>query len=76
MFSRTAKYTIMALTELASSEGDCPVRIRELAQVAGIPQAFLAKPIPPLVRAGILAQSRGKWGSLALAYPPGGGLPG
>jgi Rrf2 family protein len=68
MFSRTAKYAIMALTELAA--GDRPLKIRELARAAEIPQAFLAKLIPPLVRAGIIVSARGKRGGLAFAHPP------
>lgn len=68
MFSRTAKYAIMALTELAA--GDRSLKIRELAQAAGIPQPFLAKLIPPLVQAGIITSTRGKRGGLAFAHPP------
>lgn len=68
MFSRTAKYTIMTLTELAAD--DRPLKIRELAQAAGIPQPFLAKLIPPLVQAGIITSTRGKKGGLAFAHPP------
>ncbi len=50
MFSRTAKYAIKALTELAA--GDRSLKIRELAQAAGIPQPFLAKLVPPWCRPG------------------------
>ncbi|MDY0392420.1 MAG: Rrf2 family transcriptional regulator [Candidatus Bipolaricaulis sp.] len=68
MFSRTAKYAIMALTELAA--GDRSLKIRELAQAAEIPQPFLAKLVPPLVQAGIITSTRGKRGGLAFAHPP------
>jgi Rrf2 family protein len=70
MFSRSAKYAVMALVELAARGGKNPVQIRELARAAGIPYPFLSKLVPPLVRAGILSSTRGKKGGVRFARPP------
>lgn len=70
MFSRTAKYAVMALVELAGRGNGGPVRVKTLAAAAGVPQSFLAKLVHRLVRAGILSSARGKGGGIAFAHPP------
>ena len=71
MFSRTAKYAILALVALAA-QGDGPVQIRTLAAASGVPRDFLAKLIPLLVRAGIITSTRGRRGGISFARPPTG----
>ncbi|HDJ30086.1 MAG TPA: Rrf2 family transcriptional regulator [Candidatus Acetothermia bacterium] len=68
LYSLTTKYAVIALVELASREG--PVPVKEIAQARDIPPYFLAKLIPPLVRAGILTSTRGKNGGVEFARDP------
>ena len=70
LYSLTTKYAVIALVELASREG--PVPVKEIAQAKDIPPYFLAKLVPPLVRAGILSSTRGKNGGISFARDPGG----
>jgi Rrf2 family protein len=70
-FSQSSKYAILALTALAARDGG-PATVHELAEAAGVPQAYLAKLVPPLARAGLLASSRGRGGGVHLARPAGG----
>jgi Rrf2 family iron-sulfur cluster assembly transcriptional regulator len=65
MFSQATKYALAALTQLATR----PTPIRPLAAAAHVPHPFLAKLVPTLVRAGILASSRGRGGGVRLARP-------
>jgi len=69
LYSLTTKYAVIALIELASREGATPVK--ELARSREIPPYFLAKLVPPLVRAGILSSTRGKNGGVSFARDPG-----
>jgi len=68
LYSLTTKYAVIALIELASREGPTPVK--EVAQAREIPPYFLAKLVPPLVRAGILSSTRGKNGGVSFARDP------
>jgi len=70
LYSLTTKYAVIALVDLASREG--PVPVKEIAQAKDIPPYFLAKLVPPLVRAGILSSTRGKNGGIRFARDPGG----
>lgn len=70
LYSLTTKYAVIALVELSSREGATPVR--EIAAAREIPPSFLAKLIPPLVRAGILTSTRGKNGGISFARDPSG----
>lgn len=70
LFTLSAKYAIVALSELASRSDEHPIQIRKIAEAAGIPRPFLAKLVPPLVKVGILASTRGKQGGLKFARPP------
>ncbi len=69
IYSLTTKYAVIALIELASHPG--PVPVRKIAEARNIPPHFLAKLIPPLVRAGILSSTRGKNGGVSFARDPG-----
>ncbi len=70
VFTKSTKYAIVALVELATRQGDRPLPIEELAGSCGVPQAFLAKLITQLVRQGILTSAKGKRGGVAFARPP------
>jgi len=65
LYSLTTKYSVIALVELARHNGQ--MRVKEIAEARGIPPYFLAKLVPPLVRAGILASMRGKTGGISFA---------
>lgn len=68
LYSLTTKYAVIALVELATRDG--PTTVREIAQARDIPPHFLAKLVPPLVRAGILSSMRGKNGGVEFARAP------
>ncbi len=63
----STKYAILALEELARRGSSASVQ--ELADTMDIPQAYLAKLVPLLVRVGILATQRGRGGGVSLAKP-------
>lgn len=63
----STKYAILALEELARRGR--PASVQELAAAADIPQAYLGKLVPLLVRVGILATQRGRGGGVSLARP-------
>ncbi|HNR24757.1 MAG TPA: Rrf2 family transcriptional regulator [Candidatus Bipolaricaulis anaerobius] len=66
--SLASKYAILTLIRLAARGGG-PATVRELAADGPVPEPYLAKLVPPLVRAGILASARGRGGGIALARP-------
>ncbi len=69
IYSKTAKYAVLALAEVsARSHGDY-VSTQEIADVAAIPYPHFAKTIAQLKRAGLLVTSRGKTGGILLAKP-------
>ena len=70
LYSLTTKYAVIALVELARQSSDRPVLVKNLAAKKEIPAAFLAKLVPPLVRAGILSSTRGKNGGISFARSP------
>ena len=70
LYSLTTKYAVIALVELARQSSDSPVLVKNLAAKREIPAAFLAKLVPPLVRAGILSSTRGKNGGISFARSP------
>lgn len=67
-FSQSSKYAILTMVRLAAAGGG-PVTVRQLAAEASIPEPYLAKLVPPLVRAELLASSRGRGGGISLARP-------
>ncbi len=70
MFTRSAQYVILSLAQLAAHPPGARVHTAELARSAGVPRTFLAKLVPPLVRAGLVQTSRGRNGGLELARKP------
>ncbi|GAB4308327.1 MAG: Rrf2 family transcriptional regulator [Candidatus Bipolaricaulota bacterium] len=67
-FSLSSKYAILTLVRLAAAGGG-PVTVRDLASDGSIPEPYLAKLVPPLVRAEILSSARGRGGGISLARP-------
>mgnify|MGYP000493728100 CR=1 FL=1 len=69
-FALSSKYAIRTLLQLAAAGGG-PVTVRDLAADAFIPEPYLAKLVPLLVRAGVVGSIRGRGGGITLARPPG-----
>ncbi len=67
-FSQSSKYAILTLVRLAAAGGG-PVTVRDLAADGSIPEPYLAKLVPPLVRAELLSSTRGRGGGISLARP-------
>ncbi|HAZ27003.1 TPA: hypothetical protein DCY67_00040 [Candidatus Acetothermia bacterium] len=67
-FAVSSKYAILTLVRLAVAGGG-PVTVRELAAGGAVPEPYLAKLVPELVRAGLLNSARGRGGGIALARP-------
>ncbi len=66
--SNTTGHAIRALAYLASCSNP-PVNIRDVAECAGVPSAYLAKIVKKLVDAGIVESKRGSAGGVWLARP-------
>ena len=67
-FSQSSKYAILTLVRLAAAGGG-PVTVRDLAMDGPVPEPYLAKLVPPLVRAELLSSTRGRGGGISLARP-------
>lgn len=67
-FSQSSKYAILTLVRLAAAGGG-PITVRDLATDGPAPEPYLAKLVPPLVRAEILSSTRGRGGGISLARP-------
>ncbi len=67
LYSKTAKYAVLALAEVARRSHEDRVPTRAVAEAAAAPYALLAKIIAQLGRAGLVDASRGKQGGVALA---------
>lgn len=67
-FSLSTKYAILTLVRLAAAGGG-PVRVRDLAADGAIPEQYLAKLVPTLVRGELLSSTRGRGGGVSLARP-------
>ncbi|BET66399.1 hypothetical protein ASA1KI_13170 [Opitutales bacterium ASA1] len=66
--SQTTGYAIEALAHL-DEPGGKPARLRDVAASASVPTPYLAKRMPELVAAGLVASKRGPTGGLTLARP-------
>jgi Rrf2 family protein len=69
ILSQTAEYAVRAVVYLASAEPGRLVRVGEVAEAIGVPQNYLSKTLHQLVRAGVLASTRGPAGGFRLASP-------
>lgn len=68
--SKRGEYGLKALIDLAASDSDDVIRIRELAQREQIPVKFLEQILLTLKNAGLLQSRRGVNGGYYLARPP------
>lgn len=66
--SQTTGYAIEALAHL-QNPGGMPRRLRDIAEQANVPYAYLAKRMPDLVAAGLVTSKRGRQGGLVLGRP-------
>jgi Rrf2 family protein len=67
--TNTTDYAIRGMIYIASFPPDRPVLNSEVAEAQYIPASFMAKILRSLVRAGLLASSRGVHGGFSLARP-------
>lgn len=67
---QTAEYALRAVAFIASSDGDAPVRVKDIALATHIPTNYLSKTLNHLARVGLLQSTRGPLGGFTLAIPP------
>lgn len=70
MLSKKTKYGLKALTYIARSESETPVRVGEIAQSEQIPQKFLEGILLTLRKSGVLGSKKGKHGGYYLRSEP------
>ena len=70
MLSKKTKYGLKALTYIARSESENPVRVGEIAQSEQIPQKFLEGILLTLRKSGVLGSKKGKHGGYYLRSEP------
>ena len=71
LYSKTAKYAVLALAEVAAQEADGPVATKLIAEATSSPYPLLAKIVNQLHRAGLIKATRGKQGGIRLSRPAG-----
>ncbi len=69
LYSKTAKYAVLALAEVALCPPERPVSTKQIAASASVPYPLLAKIVGQLRRAGLVNAERGKHGGILLARP-------
>jgi Rrf2 family transcriptional regulator, iron-sulfur cluster assembly transcription factor len=69
LYSKTAKYAVLALSEVANRSSQEPVSTRQIAEAASVPYPLLAKIVGQLRRAGLVHAARGKHGGILLTRP-------
>jgi Rrf2 family iron-sulfur cluster assembly transcriptional regulator len=69
LYSKTAKYAVLALAEVTRDDSDRPVPTKQIAGAASIPYPLLAKIVGKLRMAGLIRAARGKAGGILLARP-------
>lgn len=69
MMSQATGYAASAMGHIAAAGGK-PVLVKEIADAAGIPPAFLAKIVQSLARKGLVATQRGVGGGVTLSREP------
>lgn len=69
MISQTAEYALRAAVCLGGRHGQ-PMTVREIARITRVPEAYLAKLLQALGRAGLLRSRRGYHGGFSLAKAP------
>lgn len=71
MISKTAEYALRAVVAVADNDGQ-PRLAPQIAELTGVPPAYLSKVLQTLVRARIVASQRGLGGGFSLARPAAG----
>jgi Rrf2 family protein len=71
LYSKTAKYAVLALSEVALCPADEPVSTKQIAASASVPYPLLAKIVGRLRRAGLVHAARGKHGGVVLTRSAG-----
>lgn len=69
IFSGKTEYAVRSLAELASRKPEGSIMLDDVIAGTGLPRDFVAKIFQELVRAKILASTRGRGGGFALARP-------
>jgi len=69
LYSKTAKYAVLALAEVAAHESEGLVATRRIAEATSSPYPLLAKIVNQLHRAGLIKAIRGKQGGIRLSRP-------
>ncbi len=69
IYSKTAKYAVLALAEVASRAQGGFISTKEIADIAELPYPHFAKTVSLLKRAGLVTTSRGKTGGILLTRP-------
>jgi Rrf2 family protein len=70
MFSTRAEYGVRVMVDLARRGGVDPVPLAEIAEVEGLPLAYLEHLVARLRRAGLIESRRGARGGYLLARTP------
>ncbi len=69
LYSKTAKYAVLALADVAARKTDDLIPTRQIAEATSSPYPLLAKIINQLHRAGLVQATRGKQGGIRLSRP-------
>lgn len=69
LYSKSAKYAVLALAEVALCQIDQAVSTKQIAESASVPYPLLAKIVAQLRRTGLVRATRGKSGGIQLARP-------
>lgn len=70
MLTLTSVYALRAVVHLAAHAEVCPIPRSAMAHELRIPSKYLGHVLGALVRAGVVAASRGPGGGFRLAYAP------
>jgi Rrf2 family protein len=71
MFSTKAEYGVRLMVQLARRPGDEPVSLTEIAELDGLPVAYLEHLVARLRKAGLVESRRGARGGYLLARAAG-----
>ncbi len=69
MFSTKAEYGIRVMAHLARRDGDEPISLGSIANVEGLPLAYLEHLVQRLRRADLVESQRGAHGGYSLGRP-------
>lgn len=69
LYSKTAKYAVLALAEVAARDTGGLISTRQIATATSSPYPLLAKIVNQLHRSGFIQATRGKQGGIKLARP-------